>query len=314
LVNTANAMGTPPAGAAPITSAPSTASQALDQTASIAMAKTGTTTDSNGDGHLDLGDEVAYSYTVTNTGSVTLSALSIDDLQMGLSAIACPATSLAAGASTTCTASYPLVQADLDAGTVSDTARAQAQSPAGAAVASAPSTATVQLLGVAALALTKSGQPTDANGDGRIGFDDTIGWTFTVTNSGAVVLTNITVTDQKAGHVTCQATTLSPGASTACAADRPYTITADDAAAGAVHNVATASADCTCVAQPLLTQAAAVVIADPATVSAAPVLSFTGGRYLGQFTVGGIVTVILGLVLVVGSHQRRTRQRADRQG
>jgi uncharacterized repeat protein (TIGR01451 family) len=316
LVNTATATGTPPAGAAPIVSAPSTATQALDQTASLALHKTGATTDLNGDGRLDLGDEVTYAYTLTNTGSVTLSTLSVNDPQTGLSPIACPATSLAAGTSTTCSASYPLVQADLDAGRVSDTATAAAQAPAGTAVISAPSTATVALPGVAALALVKSGQPADTNGDGRIGEDDTIAWTFQVTNSGAVALTDVSVTDRMAGHVTCQATTLPPGASSSCAADRPYTITAADAAAGGVHNVASATADCTCAARALVTRAAAVVVADPRTVSAAPVpvLSFTGGRYLGRSAVGGAVAVLLGVLLLVGSRRWRTGRSGGRSG
>jgi uncharacterized repeat protein (TIGR01451 family) len=298
LVNTATATGTPPAGAAPIASAPSTASQPLDQTASLTLAKTGATTDSNGDGRVDLGDQVTYAYAVTNTGSVSLGSLSIDDPQSGLSAIACPATSLAAGESRTCLASYPLVQADLDAGHVSDTATASAQTPDATTVTSTPSTATVALPGVAELELTKRGQPADTNGDGRIGVDDTIAWTFEVTNSGVVPLSAVTIT----------------GASSSCAADRPYTITAADAAAGGVHNVASASADCTCAAHALVTRAAAVVVADPSTVSSAPVLSFTGGRYLGPSAIGGAIAVILGLVLLIGSRRWRTNRPGDGNG
>jgi uncharacterized repeat protein (TIGR01451 family) len=303
LVNTATATGTPPSGAAPITSTPSTASQALDQTASLTLVKSGVTVDTNGDGRLDLGDQIAYSYHVTNNGSVTLSPITVDDPQGGLSAITCPVTSLAGGASTTCTATYSIVQADLDAGAASDTATASGQNPGGLTLTSSPSTAKVPLPAPVSLTLTKSGQATDTNGDGLIGVGDTIAWTFSVTNTGLVTLTDVAVTDHLAGHVTCQATTLAPGAATSCAADQPYRITAADAVAGGVHNVATAGAGCGCGTKVLAAHAAAVVAADPSTVNRSA-LSFTGGHDLLQLLAGGLTALFLGLLLLAGSRRQ----------
>jgi uncharacterized repeat protein (TIGR01451 family) len=305
LVNTAAATGTPPSGAAPITSIPSTASQALDQTAAITVVKSGATVDTNGDGQLDLGDEIAYTYHVTNNGSVTLSSIAVADPQAGLSAISCPVSSLAGGDSTTCTATYPIAQADLDAGAVSDTATASGLNPGGSTLTSGPSTAKVKLPALVSLSLTKSGLASDNNGDGVIGVGDTIAWTFSVTNTGLVTLTGVTVTDHQAGHITCQATTLAPGASTICAADQPYSITTADALAGGVHNVATAGAACGCGVNVLAAHAAAVVAADPNTVDRSA-LSFTGGDYVIQLSIGGLGALFFGTLLLAASRRRRS--------
>ena len=136
-----------------------------------------------------------------------------------------------------------------------------------------------------ALRLVKTGTPTDTNHNGRIDAGDAIAWTFTVTNTGLVTLSTLTVADPKAGPVTCQVTTLPPGASTGCAADNPYTITATDAANGVVNNVATATGDCGCAAHVEAVKAAAIVptakVSVPVTV--VPGLPFTGAiaRRLG---------------------------------
>jgi uncharacterized repeat protein (TIGR01451 family) len=69
---------------------------------------------------------------------------------------------------------------------------------------------------------------------------DTITYTFKVTNTGNVTLTNITVTDPKVGPVTCPSGGLEPDESFACT-DVTYTITQADVNAGRVDNTATAS-------------------------------------------------------------------------
>ena len=57
---------------------------------------------SNGDGATDLGDPIQWSFLVTNTGTTTLTGVAVNDPTAG--AVTCPATTLAPGASTTCTA------------------------------------------------------------------------------------------------------------------------------------------------------------------------------------------------------------------
>ena len=63
-----------------------------------------------------VGDTIGYTFLVRNTGNVTLTNVNVSDPQVG--SVSCPATTLAPGAQMTCTATYTLTQADIDAGTV----------------------------------------------------------------------------------------------------------------------------------------------------------------------------------------------------
>jgi uncharacterized repeat protein (TIGR01451 family) len=91
------------------------------------------------------------------------------------------------------------------------------------------------------IALDKeAGVPTDTNGDGLTDAGDTIDYTFTVSNTGALPLQEITVSDPKVGAVMCPSSTLTVGDSEVCTAN-PYTVTASDELAGSVENTATAS-------------------------------------------------------------------------
>ena len=94
----------------------------------------------------------------------------------------------------------------------------------------------------AALSLVKhAGIPIDVNHDGITDAGDTIAYTFTVTNTGALTMSGIAVSDPKAGPVTCPQPTLASGPSETCTANSLYTVTAADDTAGAVLNTATAS-------------------------------------------------------------------------
>ena len=68
-----------------------------------------------------VGDAIAYSYELTNSGNVTLTGpFTVTDNKV---AVTCPDTaSLAPGDHITCTASYAVTQADIDAGKVTNTA------------------------------------------------------------------------------------------------------------------------------------------------------------------------------------------------
>uniref|UniRef100_UPI000DBE102F beta strand repeat-containing protein n=1 Tax=Winogradskyella tangerina TaxID=2023240 RepID=UPI000DBE102F len=76
-----------------------------------------------------LDDVINYSFTVTNTGDETLSNIVVTDPVVGT--VTCIDSSLAPGASTTCSASYTVVQADIDASGVENSASVVAEVPGG---------------------------------------------------------------------------------------------------------------------------------------------------------------------------------------
>ncbi|MER5268828.1 WD40 repeat domain-containing protein [Actinosynnema sp. NPDC002837] len=208
-------------------------------TRGIALDKqAGAVTDTDGNGH-DAGDTITYSFTVTNTGNVTLNAVSVSDPKVG--PVTCAATSLAAGASTTCTAEpYTLTQADVDAGKVDNKATATGTPPSGDPV-TADDTTSTPLSGTPSISLGKAvNEVTDVNGNHLTDAGDTISYAFTVTNTGNVTLSPVSVSDPKVGPVTCAVTSLAVGASTTCTAE-PYRLTQADVDAGKVDNTATAT-------------------------------------------------------------------------
>ncbi len=96
------------------------------------------------------GQLVTYSFLVTNNGNGPLSGISVADTftapSTGSLTAACPATTLAAGASMTCTATYAVTQADIDNGVINDSATATGTPASGPAVTSAASIASVSVV------------------------------------------------------------------------------------------------------------------------------------------------------------------------
>ena len=90
------------------------------------------------------GTIVRYLFTVTNTGGTAVDSIAIQDPRIG--EVSCAQTSLAPGASTTCTGSYAVTAADAAAGTVVNTATATGAAPDGSGVTSDPASATVTLV------------------------------------------------------------------------------------------------------------------------------------------------------------------------
>ncbi len=185
--------------------------------------------DSNGQ---DAGDRLNYTFLVTNTGNVTLTAVGVTDAKV--TNLTCPSTTLAPGASTTCTGSYLLTQADVDAGHLSNTATATGTPPTGLTKPTATDSTDTPVTPGPAISLDKTAAAPSGNTVGS-----TIAYTFGVTNSGNVTLTGVGVVDPTVGAITCPVTTLAPGAATTCT--KTYTLTQADVDAGTVVNTATAS-------------------------------------------------------------------------
>ncbi len=212
-------------------------------TPSLALAKTIT----SGNPYSVVGGTIGYSYTLTNTGNVALfPPYSVTDNQASVTCPAGPAY-LSPGASVVCTASHTVTQADLNAGSVTNTATATARDAAagGNAVTSNSSSQTATATQNRRLALTKS--ITSGNPYSTVG--GTISYGYAVLNSGNISLAGpVTVADNRSSDESCPAVTtvgnsdafLDPGESLTCTAS--YTILQADLNAGSVTNTATASA------------------------------------------------------------------------
>ncbi|MCP4085547.1 MAG: DUF11 domain-containing protein, partial [Actinomycetia bacterium] len=237
--NTAQAAGTAPDGAGVVDS---DSEQVLPaQNPSLTVTKDlDTNDDADGSGNVSLGDTLTWDITVTNDGDVSLATLTIDDPLTG--GAACLATALAPGASTTCSASYQITQANVDAGAVSNTATASASAPSGTDVADTD-TDTVVIDQNPSITLDKDlFDNADEDGSTDISLNDTLTYTFDATNTGDVTLADVTITDPLPGLTgpSCAPVSLAPGASTPCSAT--YVVTQADVDAGTITNTATASA------------------------------------------------------------------------
>ena len=188
-------------------------------------------------GPVTVGQTITYTFTVTNTGDVTLDNVTINDSLPGLIWVTGPNVgTLAPGDVATAYATYVVTQADVDAGVVHNTATVDVDPVCETeCVPEEPEWPVVDVPTVDSpgILLEKN-----SDTDGPVGVGTVITYTFTVTNTGDVPLTTISIDDPKIGTVFC-ANELAPGESVTCSA--PYTVTQADVDAGEVYNVATAS-------------------------------------------------------------------------
>ena len=95
-------------------------------TPALSLVKTGTLNDDDSTAGVSAGDTIDYSFVVTNTGNIALTNVIVTDPL--ITTITCPSgnpiPSLAVGTSETCTGSYIVTQADIDAGQRDNTATA----------------------------------------------------------------------------------------------------------------------------------------------------------------------------------------------
>ena len=205
-------------------------------------------------GPYTVGSTISYSFLVTNTGSVTLTDVTVTDGLAGLSAVVCPSTTLAVGANMTCTATYVVTQTDVDAGNVHNSATASGTPPATPTnpnptpITTPPSVIDTPIAQTPALATAKTATLTVDNGTpGVANIGDVITYHVTVTNTGNMTLTNVVVVDTLDGYapttLTCSPTTLAPGQVATCAS-YTHTVTVEDAnrQGGQLDNQVVASA------------------------------------------------------------------------
>jgi gliding motility-associated-like protein/uncharacterized repeat protein (TIGR01451 family) len=183
----------------------------------LEILKDGIFVDDNNDGFAQAGETVVYTFTVTNTGNVTLSNITVEDDKVEVKGG--PLATLAVGASnnTTFTATYVLTQSDIDKGLVSNIAVARAEKPGGNPedpsddITDDSSDPTPVTPGVtdptcggectitlipqnSGITLVKAVDKTEVAEVGEV-----VVYTLTVTNTGNVTLTDVTITDPLTG-------------------------------------------------------------------------------------------------------------------
>ena len=218
----------------------------------------------------EVGDPISYTFTVANTGDVDLNSISIADDRLDAPAT-CLATTLASGASTTCSGTRVATQGDVDAGTIVNSATVTAFSTSGVRVTDTDSATVTGPTADPRLTIVKSTTATHFDIAGEI-----IPYRFTVTNTGNVTVSGISVVDAKLDSpAVCNATSLQPGQAAVCVGQ--HTVTAADVTAGSVANSATATGTPARGSLPSVTPSTTTVpktTADLALIKAASPLSF----------------------------------------
>lgn len=161
-----------------------------------------------------VGDSINYTYQLTNIDIVTLTGpfTVTDDKTI----VTCPPTpSLAPWGNITCTAEYIITQADLDSGSLTNTAIGHGHKESTLVDSNADSV-TITAITNPVITLEKTAEPLTYDSVGEV-----VSYSFKLTNSGNVTLVApFTVTDDKTSDESCPSTptTLAPGASITCTA------------------------------------------------------------------------------------------------
>jgi uncharacterized repeat protein (TIGR01451 family) len=183
----------------PVTPATATATVTLNYAAALNLTKTASTNSAG------VGTSVTYSFSIKNTGDVTINAVTVVDNKLG--AITPAKTTLAPGETTTGTATYVLKETDLP-GPLTNIATASGTDSQNKPVTPATAQATVRLTYTATLSVTKVSSVRSA------GVGQTVTYNYTVKNTGTVTINAIALSDDKLGLVTPAKTTLATGEST----------------------------------------------------------------------------------------------------
>ncbi len=175
---------------------------------------------------LQLGDTVNWTYTVVNPGPATVTNLVVSDDQGVV--VTCPVTTLAAGASTVCTATGVAV-----VGQYANVGTATADLPS-MEVLTATDASHYYGNPLTIVKLTNNQDVVAAPGP-SLRYGSAVTWQYEVTNNGSEDLSSVSVTDDQGVTVSCPQTTLTIGESMTCTAS-------GSAVVGQYTNVGTASA------------------------------------------------------------------------
>jgi hypothetical protein len=162
---------------------------------------------------IPVGDPVVWTYVVTNTGDVPLTQVTTVDDQGVV--VTCPQDTLAVGESMTCTAN-----GTAQLGQYANLGTTTGLPPVGPPVADEDPS---HYIGVQNPAIdiekATNGEDADTPTGPAIPVGDPVVWTYVVTNTGDVPLTQVTTVDDQGVVVTCPQDTLAVGESMTCTAN-----------------------------------------------------------------------------------------------
>ncbi|MEL0038972.1 MAG: hypothetical protein VW799_07750, partial [Halieaceae bacterium] len=192
--------------------------------------------DKDEDNTISVGDILSFEVTLLNDGDITLTQVNVKDNKISPSSQSCPR--IEPGESCVLKGTYKVTQADVDAGSFVNKAEATMKEVPEGRIA----TLTTPIPQAAAMTLVKNAlEQTDVDDNGAVSVGDLLSYEVKATNTGNVTLLNVVIQDAKLtpNSKTCE--TLAPGAD--CLLEGTLTLTQADIDAGAVDNVASASAD-----------------------------------------------------------------------
>ena len=205
----------------------------------LILTKQGTFIDGNQNGLAEVGEIIEYIFIVENTGNVTLTNVMVSDpkvdVQGGSATIVVGNTD-----NSTFTGEYILTQTDIDNGKVDNTATATSDE-------SDPDSddETTILSQGASFTMTKTAEiTTDVDNDGLADLNDVVTYSFSVTNTGNLTLSNVEIQDPmySNSNAVCTIPQLSPGETISDLCSFDYVTTKNDVDNGSIVNTASVTA------------------------------------------------------------------------
>ncbi|MDO5712943.1 MAG: S-layer homology domain-containing protein [Tissierellia bacterium] len=216
-----------------------TDSVTLDSTG-VAQLEFEKTSDVAKDKSATLGQKITYTFTVKNTGTITLEDIEVEDPFFSSSSITWDKTTLPPNETATGTATYTVIQYDVDNGFIKNQATVTAKPIGKDKPITQTKTLIIRTEQKPDYTLTKT---SDKDGNYKLIAGDTIKYRFKIENIGNVKLEDIKLEDKLEGlsNITLDKKVLPKGESTEVSAD--YIVKQKDVDNGVLTNYAKASAN-----------------------------------------------------------------------
>ncbi|MFK7886530.1 MAG: SdrD B-like domain-containing protein [Gammaproteobacteria bacterium] len=213
--NLGSVSGTPPVGD-PVTATDPSHYFGTSSGIDIEKATNGADADLPTGPFVPVGGTVTWTYVVTNTGSTTLNDIVVSDSDDSIT-VSCPATTLAPGASFTCTATGTATAGQYanDSSVVGQGVDGDGN-PVGDPVTDADPSHYFGADPSVDIEKATNGEDADTPTGPTLTEGDDVNWTYVVTNTGNITLVDLVVTDDQGVTVSCPSDTLAPGATFTC--------------------------------------------------------------------------------------------------